>query len=64
MLDRDKYTIHVKRFNFLGFEQQGSGDKILLREVKFLGETNNVYLTFKYFGLPPSLNKLLSLATG
>lgn len=61
ILDRDKQSVHINRLNFLGFETAGS-HRVMVRDILYIGEYKNEYMSFDFFGLPPSIVKLLSLS--
>lgn len=44
-----------------GFET-GKGEHIRIRDIQYIGEIKNEYLSFDYYGLPPSIIKLLSIS--
>ena len=62
VLDKDKYHVHINKFNLLGFLREGTGEQVLIRDIQYIGEVKNEYLSFDYFGLPPSIIKLLSVS--
>ena len=46
-----------------GFETPTAGEYVRIRDIIYTGEVKNEYLSFDYYGLPPSIIKLLSLST-
>ena len=60
VLARDKYHVHIQRFNYLGYHREAS-DEIRIRDIAYLGEVRNEHLPMKYWFLPPTLNKLMSV---
>ena len=51
----------VNKLNFLGFETERQ-ELISIREILYVGEVKNEYLSFDYTGLPPSISKIISLS--
>ncbi len=45
-----------------GFETPGLGEYARIRDIQYTGEVKNEYLSFDYYGLPPSIIKLLSIS--
>ena len=45
-----------------GFETPGVGEYVRIRYIQYTGEVKNEYLSFDYYGLPPSIIKLLSIS--
>ena len=62
VLDKDKRSIMVNKLNMLGYATQKAA-AVPIRDVRYTGEVRNDYLTFDNIGLPPSLNKLISLSS-
>jgi len=62
VLHESKYHVQLNRVNFLGFETENSS-RVKIRDIKYMGEVTNTYMSFENSGLPPSINKLLALGT-
>lgn len=60
ILDRDKQSVHISKLNFFGFET-GRARRVMVRDIMHTGEYRNDYMSFDYFGLPPSIIKLLTM---
>jgi hypothetical protein len=58
ILDNDKHNVLLNKVNFLGFETQ-KAYQVQIRDIKYMGELKNDYLSFENTGLPPSFNKLM-----
>lgn len=61
VLHQNKYHLIVNKLNFLGFETERQ-ELIQIREILYVGEVKNEYLSFDYTGLPPSISKIISLS--
>ena len=33
VLDKDKYHVHINKFNLLGFLRDGRGEEVLIRDI-------------------------------
>jgi len=61
ILHENKYHLIVNKLNPLGFETMEQ-EKIAIRDILYVGEVKNEYLSFDYTGLPPSITKIISLS--
>ena len=61
ILAPSKYHVALNRCNFLGFETEKRAIA-LVREIKYIGEVKNTYMSFDYAGLPLSIAKVLSIS--
>jgi len=60
ILDKDKQTVQINKLNFLG-AMTAKCDYALVRDIQYMGEYKNEWMSFDYFGLPPTLMKLLTM---
>jgi len=60
VLDKDKQTVLINKLNFVG-AMTAREDRCLIRDIQYMGEYKNEYMTFEYFGLPPILMKLMTM---
>jgi hypothetical protein len=58
-----KRHILLNRLNFLGYLREPKQERISLREITYVGEYENKALTFKSFGLLPSIARLVERFT-
>ena len=61
ILHQNKYHLIVNKLNFLGFETEQQ-TFVQIRDILYVGEVKNEYLSFDYTGLPPSISKIISLS--
>lgn len=58
-MNNNKYQVRINRLNFMGYETKQEKD-LTIRDIKYMGEYKNNFLSFDYLGLPPSVNKLMT----
>lgn len=58
-----KRHINLNRLNFLGYLREPKQERISLREITYIGEYENKALTFKNYGLLPSIARLINRFT-
>ena len=54
LLDKGKRHIMTSKLNFLGYEKKPEARRISLRNIRYLGEFENKFVTTHHQGLPPS----------
>lgn len=47
----------MNKLNFLGYETAPSKSRISLRDIKYMGEFENKFVTLNNFGILPSFSK-------
>ena len=60
VLDQGKRHIYLNRLNFLGYMTKFEERKISLRNIRFMGEYTNKYVTLDNKGLLPSMSRLMN----
>jgi hypothetical protein len=60
VLDQGKRHIYLNRLNFLGYMTKFEERRISLRDIRFMGEYTNKYVTLDNKGLLPSMSRLMN----
>lgn len=60
VLDQGKRHIYLNRLNFLGYMTKFEERRIPLRNIRFMGEYVNKYVTLDNKGLLPSISSMMN----
>ena len=61
LLHNNKYHIRLNKLNYLGYETEKVVE-LRIRDIKYMGEVKNEYMSFDVVGVPPSINKMMALS--
>ena len=55
LLDKTKRHVMLSKLNFLGYERKPKPVRIELKNIRFIGDYENTFVTMDNFGLLPSI---------
>jgi len=55
LLDKTKRHVYLSKLNFLGYERKPKPTRIELKNIRFIGDYENTFVTMDNFGLLPSI---------